>query len=192
MEESKFYNRRKFIKNVSVASMSIPLLSSFSILKKPRFKKITILHTNDMHSHIDPFPLNDGKYPGLGGMTRIATLIDNIKNKEEISPDAPGMLARHYAPSTRTFLVDNVATEVKKHQDKKIGVLVFKNSLNDTFLTEIILSKKGSMQEAASNLYDSLHELDHQNLDVIITEKFPNHGLGKSINDRLQRATFSL
>jgi L-threonylcarbamoyladenylate synthase len=48
------------------------------------------------------------------------------------------------------------------------------------------------MQEAASNLYDSLHELDHQNLDVIITEKFPNHGLGKSINDRLQRATFSL
>lgn len=116
----------------------------------------------------------------------------NIKNKEEISPNAPGMLARHYAPSTRTFLVDNVATEVIKHQDKKIGVLVFKNSLNDTFLTEIILSKKGSMQEAASNLYDSLHELDHQNLDVIITEKFPNHGLGKSINDRLQRATFSL
>ncbi len=83
MEESKFYNRRKFIKNVSVASMAIPLLSSFSILKKPSFKKITILHTNDMHSHIDPFPLNDGKYPGLGGMTRIATLIDDIKNKEE-------------------------------------------------------------------------------------------------------------
>ena len=116
----------------------------------------------------------------------------NIKNKEEISPDAPGMLARHYAPATRTFLVDNVANEVKKHSGKKIGILVFKDSLNDPFLTEIILSKKGSMQESASKLYDSLHELDHQNLDVIITEKFPNHGLGKSINDRLQRATFSL
>lgn len=115
-----------------------------------------------------------------------------IKNKEEISPDAPGMLARHYAPTTRTFLVDNVANEVKKHSGKKIGILVFKDSLNDSFLTEIILSKKGSMHEAASKLYDSLHELDHQNLDVIITEKFPNHGLGKSINDRLQRATFSL
>ena len=116
----------------------------------------------------------------------------NIKNKEEISPDAPGMLARHYAPATRTFLVDNVANEVKKHSGKKIGILVFKDSLNAPFLTEIILSKKGSMQESASKLYDSLHELDHQNLDVIITEKFPNHGLGKSINDRLQRATFSL
>lgn len=116
----------------------------------------------------------------------------NIKNKEEVSPDAPGMLARHYAPSTRTFLVDDVANEVKKHQGKKIGILVFKDSLNDASLTEILLSEKGSMQEAASKLYDSLHELDHQKLDVIITERFPDNGLGKSINDRLQRATFSL
>jgi len=116
----------------------------------------------------------------------------HIKNKEEATPDAPGMLARHYAPSTRTFLVDDVANEVEKHQGKKIGILVFKDSLNDASLTEIILSEKGSMQEAASKLYDSLHELDHQKLDVIITERFPDNGLGKSINDRLQRATFSI
>jgi L-threonylcarbamoyladenylate synthase len=116
----------------------------------------------------------------------------HIKNKEEATPDAPGMLARHYAPSTRTFLVDDVANEVEKHKGKKIGILVFKDSLNDASLTEIILSEKGSMQEAASKLYDSLHELDHQKLDVIITERFPDNGLGKSINDRLQRATFSL
>ena len=116
----------------------------------------------------------------------------HIKNKEEATPDAPGMLARHYAPSTRTFLVDDVANEVEKHKGKKIGILVFKDSLNDASLTEIILSEKGSMQEAASKLYDSLHELDHQKLDIIITERFPDNGLGKSINDRLQRATFSL
>ena len=114
-----------------------------------------------------------------------------IKNKKEESPDAPGMLARHYAPSTRTFLVDNIANEVEKHQGKKIGVLPFKSSLNDGSLTEIILSKNGSMQEAASKLYNSLHELDSLNLDVIIAERFPDNGLGKSINDRLQRATFS-
>ncbi|MGJ8759628.1 MAG: L-threonylcarbamoyladenylate synthase [Polaribacter sp.] len=116
----------------------------------------------------------------------------SIKNKEEVSPDAPGMLARHYAPATRTFLVDDIANEVKKHLGKKIGVLPFKNSLNDVSLTEIILSEKGSLHEAASKLYDSLHELDHLKLDVIIAERFPEFGLGKSINDRLQRATFSL
>jgi len=115
-----------------------------------------------------------------------------IKNKKEQSPDATGMLARHYAPATKTFLVDDIAHEVKKHLGKKIGVLPFKNSLNDASLTEIILSEKGSMHEAASKLYDSLHELDHKKLDVIIAERFPDNGLGKSINDRLQRATFSL
>ncbi|MFK8060698.1 MAG: L-threonylcarbamoyladenylate synthase [Polaribacter sp.] len=114
----------------------------------------------------------------------------SIKNKKENNPDAPGMLARHYAPKTRTFLVDDVANEVKNHKNKKIGILVFKDSLNDVSLTEIILSKNGSMQEAAANLYSSLHELDTLNLDVIITEKFSENGLGKSINDRLQRATF--
>ncbi|AUC85444.1 threonylcarbamoyl-AMP synthase [Polaribacter sp. ALD11] len=114
----------------------------------------------------------------------------NIKNKEEISPNAPGMLARHYAPKTRTFLVDDVASEVKKHLGKKIGILVFKQSLENTSLTEVVLSKNGSIQEAASRLYDAMHTLDSKNLDIIIAEKFPESGLGNSINDRLQRATF--
>lgn len=114
-----------------------------------------------------------------------------IKNKKEQSPDAPGMLARHYAPKTRTFLVNDVVSELKKHPNKKIGVLLFKDSINNDSVTEIILSEKGAMQEAASNLYNSLHLLDTYNLDVIIAERFPENGLGTSINDRLQRATFA-
>lgn len=116
----------------------------------------------------------------------------SVKNKEEESPNAPGMLARHYAPLTQTFLVDDISSVVKKYSGKKIGVLVFKESLNDPSLTEITLSKIGSMQEAASKLYDSLHELDGKNLEVIIAERLPDVGLGKSINDRLQRATFRI
>ena len=113
-----------------------------------------------------------------------------IKNNKEENPDAPGMLARHYAPKTTTFLVADVLSEVKKHSGKKIGILVFKSSLNDKNITEIVLSKEGSMQEAASKLYAAMHALDHKNLDIIIAERFPNFGLGNSINDRLQRATF--
>ena len=115
-----------------------------------------------------------------------------IKNKKETSPDAPGMLARHYAPSTKTILVEDIASVIKNFSNKKIGVIVFKNSLNNDSLTEIILSKKGDLTEAASNLYDTLHLLDKQNLDIIIAERFPDFDLGKSINDRLNRATFSL
>ena len=114
----------------------------------------------------------------------------SIKNKKEEKPDAPGMLARHYAPKTSTFLVDDVAAEIEKNTGKKMGVLVFKSSLNNENITEIILSKNGSLQEAAANLYAAMHELDTKNLDIIIAERFSEFGLGKSINDRLQRATF--
>jgi L-threonylcarbamoyladenylate synthase len=113
-----------------------------------------------------------------------------VKNNKEENPEAPGMLARHYAPKTSTFLVTDVLSEVKKHAGKKIGILVFKSSLNYENITEVVLSKEGSMREAASKLYAAMHALDHKNLDIIIAERFPNFGLGNSINDRLQRATF--
>ena len=151
--------------------------------------------TNGIESTIIGFENNEPIIYRLGALSLedIEAVVGkvSVKNKKEDKPDAPGMLARHYAPKTRTFLVNDVALEVQNHRNKKIGVLVFHQSLHDDALTEIILSKKGSMQEAASNLYASMHELDHQNLDVIIAERFPEEGLGKSINDRLQRATFS-
>lgn len=45
--------------------------------------KIVILHTNDVHSHIDPFPDNDPKYPGLGGVERRAAMIKAVRAKEK-------------------------------------------------------------------------------------------------------------
>jgi 5'-nucleotidase len=44
--------------------------------------KLTILHTNDMHSRIEPFPDNGGQWAGLGGMARRAALIKEIRSKE--------------------------------------------------------------------------------------------------------------
>ncbi|WP_458627860.1 L-threonylcarbamoyladenylate synthase [Winogradskyella sp. PC D3.3] len=113
-----------------------------------------------------------------------------IKNTKEVSPDAPGMLARHYAPKTTTILTNNMIDAVKLEADKRIGVLAFKAKIeNPNIVSQIILSETGNMLEAASKLYDALHQLDKQNLDIIIAEEFPDYGLGKSINDRLTRAT---
>ena len=84
MVESKFSNRRIFVKKIVLASISIPLLNSFSSLnKKIRSRKITILHTNDMHSHIDSFPENHSRHPGMGGMRRIASLVKRIRSEEK-------------------------------------------------------------------------------------------------------------
>ena len=151
--------------------------------------------TNGIESTIIGFENNQPIIYRLGALAieDIEAVIGkvSIKNKKEHSPNAPGMLARHYAPTTKTFLVEDIASMVRSQLGKKIGLLVFKDSLHDPSLTEIILSKKGSMHEAATKLYDSLHELDCKKLDVIIAERLPDIGLGKSINDRLQRATFS-
>jgi L-threonylcarbamoyladenylate synthase len=114
-----------------------------------------------------------------------------IKNKKEENPDAPGMLDKHYSPLTRTILTSSITKEIKKYPNKKIGILTFNTSFkSDAISYEIILSKNKDLQEAASKLYDALHELDHLNLDVIIAERLPDTGLGKSVNDRLQRAAF--
>lgn len=122
-------------------------------------------------------------------ITAIVGLIE-VKNKKEVAPDAPGMLSRHYAPETSTFLVDDIVPFVAQNVDKKIGVLRFDKGLDGANIeaTEI-LSDKGDLKEAASNLYAALHKLDKLDLDIIVAEKFPDYGLGKSINDRLERAT---
>ena len=113
-----------------------------------------------------------------------------IKNKKESAPDAPGMLSRHYAPETSTYLVTDVEGFIAVRSDMKIGALLFDKEIDSPKVEhQEILSIKGDLKEAASKLYASLHKLDTLNLDIIVAERFPDFGLGKSINDRLERAT---
>lgn len=44
-----------------------------------RERQLTILHTNDVHSHIEPFPLTDPKYAGLGGFARRKAYVDKVR-----------------------------------------------------------------------------------------------------------------
>ena len=112
-----------------------------------------------------------------------------LKNKKELNPDAPGMLLKHYSPRTKIMISDSIVTDLEVYKSEKIGVLSFSNSYNQSLVkVNSILSPSGNLEEAAANLYQSLHELDSQNLTIILAEKFPEEGLGKTINDRLQRA----
>jgi len=81
MEELKLQNRRTFVKNSLLAGISIPFIQNKSIFKNNNRIKITILHTNDMHSHIDPFSINS-KHSGMGGMTRVSSLVKEIRKIE--------------------------------------------------------------------------------------------------------------
>lgn len=78
--------RRSFLKTSILGSSSLLLLNSFEWtkqLQELKEKKLVILHTNDTHSQIDPFPANHPKYPNKGGVARRAKLIDEIRNQEE-------------------------------------------------------------------------------------------------------------
>ena len=65
--------RRDFIQKTAISSAFLGLgglsLSSFSSFNT---KHLTILHTNDVHSYIDPFPENHPKNPNMGGVARRA------------------------------------------------------------------------------------------------------------------------
>ena len=113
-----------------------------------------------------------------------------VKNKKEKSPDAPGMLSRHYAPQTTTYLVDDVVAFIKDFPNQKIGVLTFDKIIESPNVVVLeILSSQSNLKEATSKLYATLHHLDTFDLDMIVAERFPDVGLGRSINDRLNRAT---
>jgi L-threonylcarbamoyladenylate synthase len=87
-------------------------------------------------------------------------------------------------------LTEDITSFIQKNKDKKIGLLLFNHPINsDMVQHQEILSKDGDLKEAAANLYAALHRLDKMNLDIIIAQVFPDLGLGKSINDRLTRAT---
>ena len=85
MEESSMNSRRVFLKKTAFAGAGLVAFNVIpnEVLAKTEMVKITILHTNDVHSHVDPFPDNDPKFAGLGGAVRRAALIKKIRNDEK-------------------------------------------------------------------------------------------------------------
>jgi len=123
------------------------------------------------------------KIESISGKLKMA-----INNEKD--PDAPGMLSKHYAPVTSLFLTDDIEKSIKQYAHHKIGLLLFDRNMPDLQnIYQHVLSTSGDLQEAAANLYASLHTMDTLGLDIIIAERLPERGIGRSINDRLTRAS---
>ena len=74
--------RRDFIQKTAASSALLGLGGlSLSSFKSTDIKHLTLLHTNDVHSYIDPFPANHPKNPNLGGVARRAALIEKIRKE---------------------------------------------------------------------------------------------------------------
>ncbi|CAN1517119.1 UshA 5'-nucleotidase/2',3'-cyclic phosphodiesterase and related esterases [Flavobacteriaceae bacterium] len=71
--------RRDFIEKTVASTALLSLGISLSSFKSDTIEHLTILHTNDVHSYIDPFPADHPRNPNKGGVSRRASLIEKIR-----------------------------------------------------------------------------------------------------------------
>ncbi|TDE15450.1 twin-arginine translocation signal domain-containing protein [Dyadobacter psychrotolerans] len=86
MEEllSQMTNRRDFLKKGGAAAGLIALSGlPFSAFANEEIVQLTILHTNDVHSRIDPFPMDGSRNQGMGGVARRAALVSQIRKEQK-------------------------------------------------------------------------------------------------------------
>ena len=121
----------------------------------------------------------------LGGLE--VSLIHKVLNKKikinnnpkKIS--APGQFKLHYSPGIPIRL------NAKKIGKNEAYILIKKEKITKS--NYYFLSKKGNLKEAAKNLYSTLRKIKKDKYKSIAVSKIPNKGLGKTINDRLIRAS---
>ena len=91
MEKYSIMNRRDFLQKTLVSSAIVSLgglnqlcyaaTNEHASTPNLNLKQLTILHTNDVHSYIDPFPATHPKNPNMGGVARRAALIEMIRKE---------------------------------------------------------------------------------------------------------------
>jgi len=83
MGEYKLINRRDFLQHSAIlgGSAMLATFTPFNIFARSSSQKIVILHTNDVHSRIEPFPMDGGKLQGRGGFSARASLVDAIRKE---------------------------------------------------------------------------------------------------------------
>lgn len=82
MGEYTMSNRRTFLKQSLIGGgvLSLGLIPQ-ELFASGELVKLTVMHTNDMHCHIDPFPEDHAEFPGKGGLIRIASLVSQCRKE---------------------------------------------------------------------------------------------------------------
>jgi len=139
-------------------------------------------------------------------------LASNVTEDTSASLSSPGQLKSHYAPKTPLTVLSreeiiklpndaNCASTQVNAENQKFAFLFFDGKsrdewlcmrsgvqeLHNSFIVKV-LSQSGDFLEAASRLFETLHEIDNSGFTQIYAQLAPQKGLGEAINDRLKRA----
>jgi L-threonylcarbamoyladenylate synthase len=138
---------------------------------------------------IPPRLLRPGGIP-LEDLEEILGEIETVSQiRQGETPAAPGMLTKHYAPRTRVIVAETLD---QLPQDRAKSALLALAPLSEAdragFLKVEILSQSGDLREAATKFFATMRRLDDAGAEQIVALRFPHHGLGRALNDRLERA----
>jgi len=122
------------------------------------------------------------RFGGLG----ISKIENILKKKVLIKTNskkkiAPGQFPLHYSPG--------IPLRINAKKPKKNEALVLIKKRKTTFKNYYYLSKNNNLQQSAKNLYTILRKIKKDGYKKIAVEKIQNKGIGKTINDRLSRAS---
>lgn len=77
-------SRRSFLRHTALGSgLALAGGFPFEAFAGEKETRLTILHTNDVHSRLEPFPMDGSRFQGLGGVAARAALIEKIRKEEE-------------------------------------------------------------------------------------------------------------
>jgi len=133
-------------------------------------------------------PITREELRDFGKVQKIKPIID------QNSPQAPGQLASHYAPSTPLRLIENWE-DFQPEDGKRYALLSYKGDSKgythkfNWSITEALSPGTGKQSEAAVRLFFIMRKLDEAGVDEIIVEPCSDRGLGAAIMDRLRRAS---
>lgn len=132
-----------------------------------------------------------------GGITKeqLEELVPVIETVQETvdKPLSPGMKYKHYSPEVPLWLVHGDAEKIQKiileerEKGKKIALLA-RDSLLKEIDADIYLNLGNSLEEVAGKLYDNLRKVKKTDADLIVSETFPETGIGQAIMNRLRKA----
>lgn len=111
-----------------------------------------------------------------------------VTKEQADKPATAGQMLSHYATKTPLYRGD-ISKMIQQYHDKNIAVISFQKQYEGlTMGHQYVLSPKGDLKEAARHLFEVMRCIDEFHFDIIVTELFPDEGLGRAINDRLGRA----
>ena len=154
-------NRRQFIKQIGIGLGAVGLGSQHLFASSVKERCITILHTNDVHSHLESFSKTHHRYPGMGGAAKRASLIQKIRqtHKNVVLLDAGDMFQ-----GTPYFNFFNGEPEIKLMNAMKYDAATIGNHDFDLGSNNLALQ----LQKANFDVVNANYEIKNTDLSAQI------------------------